>query len=188
MLPHDHRGDRPAVVEIDFQRRARANGVGGVVVVPDEAGVVGGDPRRRIRARSEHVVDVAGVVFLPANQADRRALGNRRIDEAVEGMPDAAAIYSVGLDGIARGKPGRIGLVGDDADGAGLGTGAVQRALRPGQRFDALDVVDVDVERALDRSDRLLVQVHADAGLRAGMVAIATAGDTPHVDLCESRP
>ena len=80
-----------------------------------------------------------------------------------------------------------IGLVGDDADRAGLRTGTVQGALRTGQHLDARDVVDVDVERALDRRHRLLVEVDADARQRPGMVAVAAAGDATHVDLRKAR-
>ena len=54
----------------------------------------------------------------------------------------------------------------------GLRARAVQRALRTRQRFDARDVVHVDVERALDRGDGLLVEILADARLRTGVVAV----------------
>ena len=75
----------------------------------------------------------------------------------------------------------RIRLVRDDADGAGLGARAVQRALRTGEHFDARDVVDLDVERALDRGDRLLVEVHADRRQRTRVVGVLAAGDAAHV-------
>ncbi len=58
----------------------------------------------------------------------------------------------------------------------------------PGQRLDARDVVQVHVERALDRRDRLLVQVDADARQRAGVVAVAAARHAAHVDLREAGP
>ena len=77
-------------------------------------------------------------------------------------------------------------LVGDDADGAGLGAGAVQRALRTGQHFDARDVVDLDVERALDGGDGLLVEVHAHRGQRTRVVGVLAAGDAAHVGTGEA--
>ena len=88
---------------------------------------------------------------------------------------------------VAGRERARIGLVGDDADRARFGARAVQRALRTRERLDARDVVDVDVERALDRGDRLLVEIHADARQRAGVVAVAAARDAAHGDVREAR-
>ena len=59
----------------------------------------------------------------------------------------------------------RIGFVGDDADGARLRACAVQRPLWSLQHFDALDVIDVNVYRAVDGRHRLLVEISADARL-----------------------
>ena len=45
------------------------------------------------------------------------------------------------------------------------------------------DVVDMHVERAVDRRDRLLVEIDADARLRARMIAVPAADDAAHVDV-----
>src|SRR4030095_12490792 len=47
--------------------------------------------------------------------------------------------------------------------------------LRTRQRFDARDVVGLDVESALDRRDRLLVQGDDDARQRPPVAAVAAA-------------
>ena len=79
-----------------------------------------------------------------------------------------------------------ISVIGDDADGAGLRARAVERALRAGERLDARDVVEVQIEVALDGGDRLFVEIGADARLRGGRLAIAARHDTAHIDCGES--
>ena len=188
LLAHDRGADRPVLVEIELQRQSRANGIGIVVIFPGEPGVIGGDAGSREGHRAVDVVDITGIVFFPADQTDRRSRAERYVDHALDHMADAAAIDRVDFGGIRRCKSGRVRLLGDDAHRAGLRTGAVQGALRTSQRLDPLDVVHVDVERALDGGDRLLVKIHADAGPRARMVAVATAGDAAHIHLHETRP
>ena len=86
----------------------------------------------------------------------------------------------------ARAELGRVGFVGDDAHRARLGACAVERALRALEDLDALNVVDVNVDVAVDGRDRLLVEVLADARLRARMVRPA-ARDTADVDVGLAR-
>src|SRR5690606_15400634 len=61
-------------------------------------------------------------------------------------------------------------------------------SLRTGQRLDAGDVVDVQVEDVIDRGDRLLVEIHTDARHRAGVNAVSAARDAAHVDLGHAGP
>ena len=74
------RGDGPVVVELDAQRGARAGGIEGVVVVLREVVVVdrevvgGGADIARIEAGAAEVVDPAGLLGLPTDEAQRRAL------------------------------------------------------------------------------------------------------------------
>jgi hypothetical protein len=131
LLAHEGRGDRPVVVQVHLQRQARAGGVDLVVVLPGAAGVVDGAvaagvgvPRRE-RARAVHVVDVAGVVLVPGDQADGRALAHGQVEEAFGDVADAAVADAVELQPVAGGEAGGVGLVGDDAQRAGLRTGAV---------------------------------------------------------------
>ena len=65
------------------------------------------------------------------------------------------------------GEFGSVRPVGDDADRPGFRGCAIEGALRSAQHLDAGDVVDMDVERAADGGDRLLVQIDADAGQRS---------------------
>ena len=129
------------------------------------------------------VVDVAAVVLVPADQANGGNRRQRNVDEAL-GLPAVSAVLNVvGIDVVARLEFGRIRLVGDDPDRARLGARAVQRALRPLQDLDALYVVDMHVDRAVDGGHRLLVEISADARLRARMIAVAAAHHAAHVDV-----
>jgi hypothetical protein len=60
-----------------------------------------------------------------------------------------------------------LGFVGDDPDRSSFGTRAVECALRSGQRLDPREIVDMQVEHALDGGYRLLIQVYAYARQRA---------------------
>jgi len=82
---------------------------------------------------------------------------------------------------------GKVGLVGDDANGAGLARRAVKRALRPGERLDPGNIENMDVERAGDGRDRLFVQVGPDAGQRRGVVGVFAAGDAAEIDIVRPR-
>jgi hypothetical protein len=52
--------------------------------------------------------------------------------------------------------------------------------LRPGQNFNARDVVHVDVERALNGRNGLLVQVLTHAGQWTRVIAVVTARNAAH--------
>ena len=188
---HDRR-HRPLVVEIYLERSARAVGTGrvGVVlsIVARREGVVVHEARDRKHELARLVVDVARVELLPAHEADRRLVRQRDVGKALEHVAERAVPDCVGLHVVAGLEAGRIGLVGDDADRARFRARAEQRPLRPGQRFDARDVVEMDVERTLDCRDRLLVEVDADARQRARVIAVAAARHAAHVDLGEARP
>jgi hypothetical protein len=62
-----------------------------------------------------------------------------------------------------------------------------QGALRPLEHLDALHVIDVDVGRAINGRNRLFVEVHTDAWLRAGVVAVAAADDAADIDMRAAR-
>ena len=161
-LAHDLRGDRPIVVEVDAQRGARAIGVDSVVIILDERGVVHRDPGGREGQAARDIVDIAGVMPVPHHEPRRDVARQRHVDEAFAGIAEPAVRNAVKLELHRAVDATEIGLVGDDADGARLARRAVQRALRPGQRLDPGDVEHVNVERALDGGDRLLVEIGAD--------------------------
>src|SRR3546814_21148547 len=54
--------------------------------------------------------------------------------------------------------------------------------------LDPGDVVDVDVERALDGRDRLLVEIGADRRQRGGMVRHFARRDAAEIDVGGARP
>jgi hypothetical protein len=60
---------------------------------------------------------------------------------------------------------------------------AIQRALRSLEDFHAFDVIDVHVDRAVDRRHRLLIEIGTDTWLRAGVIAVLAAHYATHVDV-----
>ena len=184
ILVHQAGRDRPVVVQIDLEQGAAAPNLGVVVVLLDELVVVDGDAAglRQEAARAGHVVDIAGILFIEADDAQRGLLRQRDVDHPFHLAAGATLVDLVQLHihaaVIARG----IGLVGDDADRAGFRRGAIERALRAGEAFDAGDVVDVHVKVAADRGDRLFIEIDANRGQRTGVVAIPARGDAAHVD------
>ena len=184
LLVHDRRRHRPVVVELDLERGASTVDVGVVIVLLHELRVVDADAARlrQEAARARHIVDEARVAFVPADHAQRGDARQRQVDHALGLAADAALADGVQLAVGLAVEAGGVGLVGDDADRARLGRCAVERALRPRQALDPRDVVDVDVEVAADRRHRLLVEIHADRGQRARVVAVAAARDAAHVD------
>src|SRR6185312_10625947 len=194
LLPHQRRADRPVVVQVHFQRGACALGVGVVVVLAGASvalqqhaggavvGVADGNAGRRVGTRAGLVVDVARIVFAPTHEANGGTLAERNVDHALDGGADATVCNLVGAERVVCRESAGVGRVGDDAQRTGFGAGAIQRTLGSGQHLDAGDVVHVDVDRPLDRGDRLVVEVHADARPRPGIVPAAAAADTAHVD------
>src|SRR5690606_880498 len=73
-LPHHGRADGPALVEVDPERDARAVSIDVVVVLFDEGRVVLGDARGRIGPAAGDIVDIAGALAVPADDAQRGVL------------------------------------------------------------------------------------------------------------------
>ena len=187
ILVHHRRGDGPVFVQVDLERCAAAIDPLVVEVLFLKPAVVDRDVGDRacedvIAAAPEHIVDVARVLLVEGDPAEGDIVADRKVDHSVELAADAAMRDLVDLSvEAARGHP-ELGLVGDDADGAGLARGAVERALRPREAFDPGDVVDMDIERPADGRHRLFVEVGADARQRARVVAVAAGRDPAHVD------
>ena len=135
-----------------------------VVVFFDQTGVVHGDSGGRESTFVIDVVDPAGFSFVPADDAQRSDIRQRKIEEAFENVAIAAATDAVDFKGISGRETGGVGLVGDDLDGAGLRAGTIQGALRTGQRFNAFDIVDVRLDGPADAGDRLFIEIDADRG------------------------
>ena len=62
----------------------------------------------RIRARAFLVVDIAGVMFMPANEADRRIFRDRDIDHPFGHMPDGTVGDRVDTDTVTGRKTAGI--------------------------------------------------------------------------------
>src|SRR5258708_15944035 len=98
-------------------------------VIPGAGGLAGPGWKRahavldaRVLVGSRDVVDVAGIVLVPANEADRRKGRQRYVDKDLRLPARTAVIHAVALDiGTGR-KLAGVRLVGDDADRTGFGT------------------------------------------------------------------
>ncbi len=199
MLVDDARRHRPVIVEIDQQRGAAAIIVDVVIVLLDERRIVDGERRilddrvavgigaHRMRpligARGIGIVDIAAVMFVVTDQADRDILVQGNVDEPLGGAAGTALAELVALEIVSALELARIGLVGDDAQGARQRTGAVERALRARQRLDARQIIGMQVDRAEDRRDRGLVDIEAAARQRARSEAVAAGGDAAEIEL-----
>ena len=137
------------------------------------------------RLVAEDVVDEAGVARREADDADRDVLAERHVDDARDLVALVAVVHGVGVERDVRLEAGRIRLVRDVTQRPGLRARAVQRALRPGQRLDALDVdeADLGLQRALRQ--RLLVEV--DGGGSVGDEGRRVVRDAAKIDRAASR-
>ncbi len=116
---------------------------------------------------SRHVVDVPALLFVVTDEADRRRGRERDVDVRLHLMTRAPVTHLVGLEVVARRELGWVRLVGDDADRARLGTRAIQGTLGPFENLDPLDVIEMNIGRAVDGGHRLLIEIGADARLRS---------------------
>ena len=56
-----------------------------------------------------------------------------------------AALHARGADFRVHGDSARVRLSGQDSNGAAHGTRPVERALRPAEHLDAIDIEEIDV-------------------------------------------
>ena len=124
------------------------------------------------------MINKAAYLFVPGHQPDRGALANGEVNKTIQVVTRITVLGPVSFHVDAAFCFTHDRLVGDNADGARLAALAIERALRAGQRFNAGNVVQVDIQDLVDRGDWLLVQVVADAGHGSGVVAVAATGNT----------
>src|SRR5262249_140154 len=95
-------------------------------------------------------IDESRLVVVVAGDAQREGFSHRQVDCGRGRVARVACFVDrAELDvGIAR-KFAQLRPPGNDAEGAAERAGAVQRALRAAQHFDALDIVELEV--AVDR-------------------------------------
>ncbi len=130
VLRQQGRGDRPVVVKVDLQRGAAARHIAVVVVLLDVLAVVEGQARQVTAiavaqagkgACARDVVDITGVVFGPADDAQGDLVGQRRVEHALDLATLAAVIDRITIDIEAAVCAAEVRLVGDYADRAGFG-------------------------------------------------------------------
>ena len=124
-----------------------------------------------------------------ADDAHGDRVAERQIEHQVGAAVRAAAV------GIGAGclrtalELAELRLVADDFDGAAHRSRAIQRALRPAQDFDAIDVVQIGIDdhlpglRQRGRRQRHFVEIEADRGRRA-----ARRGEAARLELGEPGP
>jgi hypothetical protein len=99
VLAEQARGHRPMLGELDAQSGAAADDVDIVIIVLGEPIIVDDDAARlRLEGTGAgDIVDIAGVMRVPADDAHRRGVAQRRVDEAFERPADAAMTHGVDL-------------------------------------------------------------------------------------------
>src|SRR5258706_10700431 len=150
LLALDRGRNRPMIAQCNTQRRARAEGLYVVVIVLRSAKITGirsWIARRRtvvedkpssgctvgIRGRigqcTRNVVDVPTVLFVPADQPDRRRRIDGYVDVALARVAWAAVCHVIGLNVVGSLQYVGLRLGGDDTQRPGFGTGAVECPL-----------------------------------------------------------
>ena len=188
LLVLELRRNRPVIVEVNQHGQPGTHGFNRVVVVLGDRCiiqrdvVVGCARYAGERAGSALIINPSSVLAHPTNQTDRGVVTQRRVDVALCGVAGIVAVHHVALEAISSREARRIWLVSDNSDGASLRAGAVECALGARQRLNSGNVVHMDIEVALNRRNRLLIQIHANTGLRGRCLSISARRDAAHVD------
>ena len=194
-------GDLPLEAGADAAVFGFVDVVAGNVGIVDHEGVGRNDTARAARKAQvgalprEGAVDVvdvtATVVHVTHDTHGQLVVDERDVDHALDVVAVVAVRRIRVTDLDVAGQLIESWLVGDVTQHARLGAGAEQRALRPGQHFDALEVGCVDVEVATRNLRGLLVEVHRD--VRPGAVGARSLGaersnaEAAYVDVALAR-
>jgi hypothetical protein len=112
------------------------------------------------RAVAQDIVYESGVLRREPHEAQRETVCDQRHihhDARVVPFPSLVDAGDLRVDPAI--ELGRVGLVGDHAQRAGLRACPIERALRPAQRLEPLDVDQSGIGVAAALRNRLLVQV-----------------------------
>ena len=187
-LCNHRRRDCPMIAEVDAEQGARTVRVGLIDVVTDQGRIRLRDSGTPECTRAIHIVDVAARMLVPPHGAQGDGPRNERdVHVALTSSASAPFHNPVRADVVASTKLVWIWLIGDDSERAGFARCAVQRALRAGQRLNASDVVQVGVDRAQNRRDRLLVEINADRRQRTRGDQASIGRDSPKDRRCVAR-
>ncbi len=120
-------------------------------------------------------VDISVIVRDGGSQPETQHAGHQRLVEHGAHVVVRAAVLGHGQRcGRLAAELGQVDRVGPKADDAALGAGAVQRALRPAQHLDLVDVQEIRLGLAhvvgapIPRRDRHVVEIDADRGCARG--------------------
>ena len=176
--------------------RVVVSGVGrcrGARYVIHVARIVNADIAALPHERSWDVIDVtsAGIAIHHCAHGEG-VLDHGQIDHRI----DAAAGISVAGIGISR-VDVTLGdiefrLVRNVSQHSGLGTGTEQRALRPFEHFDALQIRRIHIQIASRHLAGLLIQINCDVrettGAPRALNVVWRARQAAHVDVSLTRP
>ena len=179
-LRGDLRRDRPVLDRLPQQLEAATIFIDRVIVVLRDGGVAqrvrGGrvviaqiiDRRRPVVELPlvVDVIDIAAVAPVIAHGADRHRVPHRHVDIGLALPAEIAGAIFIGFEIIAELVLAELGLVGDQANRARQRAGAVERALRSGQRLDALQIIGMDIGN-LGAGDGDVVQIETDRCISA---------------------
>ena len=180
LLRRDFRRDRPAIDWLPQQLQAAAKFLDRVIIILGDVAIVEIEEGRRIivaqridrrRAIIEqavigYIVDIAAIAPIIAHGAHRHRVAQRHVDVGFELPAKIALAIFIGLDVIAEFEFVQLGLVGDQADRPRERPRAIERALRPRQRLDPLQVIGMNVGD-FGAGDRNIVQIIADRCISA---------------------
>ena len=159
---------RVVVAQVEH-RRARVRPQRMLAIAADELPLVVG------------VVDIAAFLAIVAHRTDREAIVDRYVDVRLERAADPAFAELVDFAVRAEFEGADLRLGGDEAQHACERACTEQGALRTGNRFEPLHVVDLDIRDFL-AGDRDFVEVVADRG-----IGTARWHDAAEIDFIAAR-
>jgi hypothetical protein len=173
-LGHGHRDDREILVRLEEHADASASKPFRVDVVRDTLHRRRDHiaARRPVHREGVHhdAVDPAVAIQIAADDAHGKYVADRQVEHQVAAAVAAAAVgVGAGCLGAAL-EHAELRLVADDLDRAAHRSRSIQRALRPAQHLDAIDIIEVRIDHDLaglrqrGRRQRHFVEIEADRG------------------------
>ena len=179
-------GSRPVNHEIDIQELG-SDRRGGHIAAPARhvAGRLG-----KVGVSDHAAIDPTAQVFLGPDKAQREGIAHRQVDHGIDAAVERVAAIRVPEGQLSRGVEClRIGGIRHQLDGAAHGAGSVERALRPAQHLDSIQIVEVGV-------DHDLAVLRGGRGAQRDIVQVKThrrriaagGGHAAHFEFCLAGP
>jgi len=125
------------------------------------------------KVREHDPVNPAAGVLIGSDQPERqRAVDKGKIQHSVDAAIEAAALRIGRINFSTHVNVVQIRLIGDQLDGSTHGSGPVERALRPSQNLNSVQIIKIGVDddmpilRSRRRGHRDIIQVEAYRGDR----------------------